>query len=91
MRLELERISSFSCFPPSSRMTSVTRSEDQEPTMSETQDRPLQPSLKPLEALPQSSAYQEMMTQGVSEKKTTLARTLERGKVVVPTTRRDLS
>uniref|UniRef100_A0A8C6G7M4 DSN1 homolog, MIS12 kinetochore complex component n=1 Tax=Mus spicilegus TaxID=10103 RepID=A0A8C6G7M4_MUSSI len=50
-------------------MTSVTRSEDQEPMMSETQDRPLQPSLKPLEPLPQSSAYQEMMTQGVSEEK----------------------
>ncbi|XP_031228387.1 kinetochore-associated protein DSN1 homolog isoform X1 [Mastomys coucha] len=50
-------------------MTSVTRSEDQEPAMSETPDHQLQPSLKTLEALPPSSAYQEMVTQDVSKEK----------------------
>lgn len=37
--------------------------------MSETQDPQLQPNVKPLEAPPQSSACQEMMTQGVSKEK----------------------
>nr|XP_038961638.1 kinetochore-associated protein DSN1 homolog isoform X9 [Rattus norvegicus] len=60
-------------------MTSVTKSEDQGPTMSETQDRPLQPSLEPLEALPRSSAYQEMMAQGTSEEQNHLGRSPREG------------
>ncbi|XP_063140463.1 kinetochore-associated protein DSN1 homolog isoform X3 [Rattus norvegicus] len=64
---------------PTRLMTSVTKSEDQGPTMSETQDRPLQPSLEPLEALPRSSAYQEMMAQGTSEEQNHLGRSPREG------------
>ncbi|XP_051000906.1 kinetochore-associated protein DSN1 homolog [Acomys russatus] len=60
-------------------MTSVTRSEDQEPVTSGTQDHRLQPSLNTLEALPSSSASLEMMTQGISKEKNHLDRSPEEG------------
>ncbi|KAL1787013.1 kinetochore-associated protein DSN1-like isoform X2 [Sigmodon hispidus] len=49
-------------------MTSVTRSDEQKPMMSKTQDHQLQSSLNPLEVLPKPSASLEM-TQGISKEK----------------------